>query len=426
MEGTDHPDSIRAANQMADVLKRLGRVDEATALREKYGGTGNFDYDLSPASPQKELYDEVDAARIAASKAFYATEEAKNEQEEEPAQDTTDDYRPVIPSVVAQDLRTSCASAAQATALASQLAVSQGLNVPRPTEAEVAEFKREALKTCSVSPGVSLKTLEDLVSHAEKKGLAVDDLTWRDVYDNVIVPYTSQVEPANKSYAECLPEHLRGPHHFYVAHSWSVNFKSSVELIVASASAMMPDEDPKKIFVWIDMLCRKTRDSSGAPLPALSLVSDTMAAIASCSGPTLLCMDGDGDVLALAWIQFEAWCTAHLKGGHMIRVICDEMLETGKLARRVRGLDPFAAKCRERAEHEAILGELAKYKALDDFPTILCHVFLQGANSEAQDFSEKGSEVPKEYLSSSLHKCGVFAAACGLTREAQVRMIQNH
>jgi hypothetical protein len=253
---------------MADVLKRLGRDDEASALRDKFGGAGNFDFDL----PNDALYDEAEEARIAASKAYDDAEEAKDQAR----RDLEKGKAP------AQDLRTYCASSARVTEQAKHLAVSQGLNVPRPTIAEVEEgFKRSA---GSVSPGVSLKTLEDLVVHVEKKGLAVDVLSWREVYDHVIVPHnTSRGESCS-----CLKDNPRAPHHFYVSHSWSVNFRSTVELIIDSAAAMMPGVNLSDIFVWVDALCRQTHDASGAPLPPSSLVIDTQV------GGTLLHAYRDG------------------------------------------------------------------------------------------------------------------------------------
>jgi hypothetical protein len=49
------------------------------------------------------------------------------------------------------------------------------------------------------------------------------------------------------------------------------------------------------------------------PTPA-ELILEAQAAIASCSGPTLLILDANGDDLGLAWVQYEVWCTAELRG----------------------------------------------------------------------------------------------------------------
>ena len=59
------------------------------------------------------------------------------------------------------------------------------------------------------------------------------------------------------------------------------------------------------------------------------MVQETKTAIASASGPTLLCLDGDGHVLSLLWILYEAWCTACLKGGRNLRVMCAEVITAG-------------------------------------------------------------------------------------------------
>lgn len=59
------------------------------------------------------------------------------------------------------------------------------------------------------------------------------------------------------------------------------------------------------------------------------VVQETRDAIASATGPTLLCLDGDGQVLGLSWVLYETWCTAEIKGGRNVRVMCAEIVTPG-------------------------------------------------------------------------------------------------
>ena len=69
--------------------------------------------------------------------------------------------------------------------------------------------------------------------------------------------------------------------------------------------------------------------SQGQALSPDQLVQETRNAIASATGPTLLCLDGDGHVLSLTHVLYEAWCTAEIKGGSHLRVLCAEVLTPG-------------------------------------------------------------------------------------------------
>lgn len=55
---------------------------------------------------------------------------------------------------------------------------------------------------------------------------------------------------------------------------------------------------------------------AGKPPSPAELVAETHAAIAATDGPTLLVCDSDGDVLELAWVQYELWATAAIKGAN--------------------------------------------------------------------------------------------------------------
>ena len=95
----------------------------------------------------------------------------------------------------------------------------------------------------------------------------------------------------------------------------------------------------------------------GQPLTPAQVVQETKTAIAAASGPTLLCLDGDGHVLSLLWILYEAWCTASLKGGHNLRVMCAEVITAGHVLgvlQQVSGADceagEWSGPCSRRVE----------------------------------------------------------------------------
>ena len=191
-----------------------------------------------------------------------------------------------------------------------------------------------------------------------------------------------------------------------------------VNNVLGFASTILPEKSEDEIFVWIDFLCRQV-DPKGRPATGAEMIQETRAAIAKCTGPTLLNMDANGDVFNVTWIQYELWCTHFLKGGDQIRLMCDELLDPSKATDLLSLVDPCEANCLSESEREAVVKDLESAGALNDFQNILCRLLYDASMAEVAHMREV-PDVAQAHLASALHKAGIFALGCELLDAAEV------
>lgn len=305
-----------------------------------------------------------------------------------------------------------------------------------------------------VNPGVSLTVLMDLLDKAASI-MATPSLEnplvtikTRKVVESVVMPFVKSRGGNFNSYVEALEDPcLRGPPDFYVSHAWGMSFSGLVQHVVGMGATLLPDRDPSQIFVWVDFLCRK-HPKGGDPSDPNRMVHETQAAIASANGPTLLIMDGNADVFALSWIQYEIWCTAVIKGSESLRMLCEDLLDPQRATDLLAEIDPKEAHCVDAAERAAIVAAIEARggggdggRCGEEFRLSLCLVLLEAAKAEEAEMRELSapprpptassssgsgshgeegdSAVPPEYLANALHKHGIFALACGRMEEAE-------
>lgn len=122
---------------------------------------------------------------------------------------------------------------------------------------------------------------------------------------------------------------LVGAPHFYVSHAWGSVFANTVSDVQNFVQMWMadrfepdpndPDSWQERVYVWVDVLCRKPKQDAAA------VVQEARHAIAWASELTLASIDDDCDVFQLAWMQYEAWCTAEVKGADKLRLLCPQV-----------------------------------------------------------------------------------------------------
>ncbi|KAG1659434.1 hypothetical protein FOA52_001105 [Chlamydomonas sp. UWO 241] len=306
-------------------------------------------------------------------------------------------------------------AATAAVEAAAEMARARGLAMPAPSAQLAAEAASAARAAGGVNPGVSLLVLQAL---AEAAGDA--DVPTSEFVAQHVTPVT---EGTSKAYVELLEEGQSGPARLYVSHAKGMPWADLVSIVDTYVSWKWPEAAHEDFFVWVDVLCRRAVGASGTGPPSVAeLLNETRRAIAACDGPTLLCADGDGAALGLAWVQYELWATARAKGGAHVRVMCEEVLTLGHVTRALRDLKPRAAKAPDAEHVGAIVDELRREGgAEEDLHAVLAQVLLQAANAEAQDLASSGlqDQATMAYLASALHKCAVFASACGVQGAAE-------
>ena len=191
-----------------------------------------------------------------------------------------------------------------------------------------------------------------------------------------------------------------------------------VNNVLGFATTILPDKTEDEIYVWIDFLCRQV-DPNGRPTTGADMIQETRAAIAKCTGPTLLNMDANGDVFNVTWIQYELWCTHFLKGGDQIRLMCGELMDPSKATDLLSLVNPHEANCLSDSEKEAVIQDLESAGALNDFQNILCRLLYDASMAEVAHMREL-PDVPQAHLASALHKAGIFALGCELLDASEV------
>jgi hypothetical protein len=201
---------------------------------------------------------------------------------------------------------------------AAELAKSRGLAVPAPSEQAAAEAASAAKASGGVNHGVSLLVLQALAEAAGDAEVSTSEFVTQHV-----TPVTAGT---SKAYVELLEPGQSGPAQLYVSHAKSMPWADTVSVVETYVSWRWPHAAHGEFFVWVDVLCRRPVGASGTgPPSAAELIDETRRAIAACDGPTLLCADGDGGVLGLAWVQYELWATARAKGGAHVRCVSEEV-----------------------------------------------------------------------------------------------------
>ncbi|GAX77387.1 hypothetical protein CEUSTIGMA_g4833.t1 [Chlamydomonas eustigma] len=267
-------------------------------------------------------------------------------------------------------------------------------------------------------PGVSLAVLEALLDQVKAAGYKVDSMTSREVFKEVILPIT---QDGRIAYVECLPDDgHQGPHHYFVSHAWGMPFASMVESVSDAVAYLHPYKHAGETYIWVDLLCRRSIGEDGLPFEAAQPLRDAKAAATASTSGTLLCMDISGKVFQLSRILYEAWCSFYYcGGGSRLRVLSTEIITPGHVIEALEKVQLGKSKCISKEELIATVADVRKEGGLTDFRAHLCLALLEATNAEVQDLSQH-KEFRLEHLASALHKCGVFAQACGLLEQSEL------
>mmetsp|Transcript_33117 Transcript_33117/g.98504 ORF Transcript_33117/g.98504 Transcript_33117/m.98504 type:complete len:306 (-) Transcript_33117:1207-2124(-) len=255
--------------------------------------------------------------------------------------------------------------AAEAAAAVAGIAQAKCLNLPQPDAEELAAAKAGAA-SANVLPGVSLLVLEALQEQVSDPKVPTSKF-----FKEHILSVTAGT---SMSYVEHLDAGNKGTPLLYVSHSKSMSWSDTVGVVASYATWRWPLIGHDKLYVWVDILCRKAVNTQGNEPTCEERMAESRAAIATCDGPTIVVLDGDGDVLDLAWTQWEIWCTAVLKGGAHIRTLCEEVLNLGHVVSTLKNLNPSRAIAANPADATAIKSMLGSESAVGSFPHIISQV----------------------------------------------------